>query len=101
MQFNDRKSRLDSAVRTNANGHLALDREVGKGVVLQRFSGILDFTAEKTRVNRTAHAELLDHAGSDAADLVSHDRIAALAAQTGNTHLTRLALAHSQPTLPL
>src|ERR1700757_4187757 len=96
MQFNDRESRLDSAVGADANGHLTLNREIGVRIVLQRFSGILDLTTEKTRVDWTAHAELLYHTGSDAADLVSHDGIAGFAAQTRNLRLDGVGLVQRQ-----
>src|SRR5260370_21563931 len=61
------------------------------------FSGIPDFTAEKTCVDRTAHAELLDHAGPDATDLVSHDGIARVATQTRNFHLDGVGIIQCQP----
>src|SRR4051812_14704787 len=98
MQFNDRESRLDRPVSADANSHLALNCEIGVRTVLQRFSGIPDFTAEQTRVDRAAHAELLDHARSDAADLVSSDGVAGRAAQTRYLHLDRVGLVQRQYT---
>jgi hypothetical protein len=92
MQFNDWESRLDFPTRADTNGHLAFDREIGVRIVLQHFTGIPDFTAEKTGVDRTAHAELLDHAGPDAADFVSHDGVAGRTAQTRNFHLNGVGL---------
>src|SRR5258707_5455038 len=97
MQFNDWESCADSTVRADANGHLALYLEIGVGIVLKPFSGIPDFTAEKTYVDRTAHAELLDHARSDATDLVSHDRFAGVAMQTRNFHLDGVGIMQRQP----
>ena len=86
MQFDDWESRLYSTICADANSHLAFNCEIGVRTVLQRFSGIPDFTAEKTGVDRTAHAELLYHAGPDAADFISHDGVAGRAAQTRNFH---------------
>src|SRR5260370_8714446 len=97
MQFNDWESRLYSTVCADANSHLALDREIGVRIILQLIAGISDFTAKKTGVDRTAHAELLDHAGSNAADFVSHDGVASCAAQTRDFHLTRLTLVQRHP----
>src|SRR5260370_7040407 len=97
MQFNNWESCADSTVRADANGHLALYREIGVGIVQKPFSGIPDFSAEKACVDRTAHAELVDHAGSDATDLVSHDRVAGAATQTRNFHLDGVGLIQRQP----
>jgi hypothetical protein len=75
MQFDDRKSRRDRAVRPDANGHFAFDRQMGEVVETQSLAVSVDFAFEKASSDWPLRPELLRGAWSRAANLVADQTI--------------------------
>jgi hypothetical protein len=66
------------------------------GLATKQLAGTTEFAAKQSRVDRTAHAELLDHARADATDLIPSYCVASGAAQVSGFHLNIVGFIEGQ-----
>src|SRR5215467_16265489 len=69
VQFNDGKGGDNLKVRTDAKRHFPFDREIGVSAMTKHLTGMVDLAPKQARMDRPAHAELLDHAWANASAL--------------------------------
>lgn len=81
MKFDDRKGRDNCAIGADTQCHFAFNRKIGVSRMGERGPRMMEFILEEACMNRAAHAELLDHAGSNASNLVASDSISFCATQ--------------------